>query len=72
MFCFSLTDDSVSLRVFAWGDRSVECGVIDCRWNDGDIPQYVCVIAVSCEYFLAVFENLEFIFAEKDEAATVA
>ena len=68
---FGLTDDAVSLRVFAWGDRSVECGVLDCGWNDGDIPQSVCVIAVSCEYSLAMFENLEFIFAEKGEAAVI-
>ena len=58
MFCFGLTDDAVSLRVFAWGNISVECGVLECHWNDRDIPQSVCVIAVSCEYLLAVFENL--------------
>ena len=30
------------------------------------------MVAVSCEYLLAVFENLEFIFAEQGEAAVVA
>ena len=71
MFCFGLTDDNFSLWVFAWYDKSVECGVLYCRWNDGDVPQSVCVVAVSCEYFLAVFENLEFILAEKGEAAVI-
>ena len=69
---FGLTDDAVSLGVIAWDDSSVECGVLYCRWNDGGIPQSVCVVAVSCEYFPAVFENLEFIFAEKGEADIVA
>ena len=72
MFCFGLTDDTVSLWVFALDNRSVECGVIYCRWNDGDVPQSVCVVAVSCEYFLAMFENLELIFVKKGEAAVVA
>ena len=72
MFCFGLTDDTVSLWVFAWNNSSVECGVLYCRWNDGDVPQSVFVVAVSCEYLLEIFENLEFIFAEKGEAAVVA
>ena len=71
-FFFGLADDAVSLRMFAWGDRSVEWGVLDCRWNDRDTPQSVCVIAVSCECLLAMFGNLEFIFAEKGEADIVA
>ena len=65
-------DDTVSLWMFAWDYRSVDCAVIYCRWNDGDIPQSVCEVAVSCEYLLDVFENLEFIFAEKGEADVVA
>ena len=47
-------------------------GFFYCRWNDGDVPQSVFLVAVSCEYFLTVFGNLEFIFAEKGEAAVVA
>ena len=69
---FGLTDDTVGLWVFAWYNSSVESVVIYCCWNDGDVAQSVCVVAVSCEYLLAVFENLEFIFAEKGEAAAVA
>ena len=38
LYFFGLTDDTVSLWVFAWDDRSVECGVLYCRWNDGDVP----------------------------------
>ena len=68
---FGLTDDAVRLWMFEWDDRSVECGVLYCRWNDRDVPQSVCVVAVYCEHLLAVFENLEFIFAEKGEAAVV-
>ena len=30
------------------------------------------MVAVSCEYLLAVFENLECVFAEKGEADVVA
>ena len=71
MFYFGLTDDTVGLWVFAWDDRSVKSGVLYCCWNDGDVPQSVCVDAISCEYFLAVFENLEFIFSEKGEADVV-
>ena len=67
-----MTDDTVSLWVFAWDNRSVEFGVLYCLWNDGDIPQSVCVVAVSCEYLLAVFEKLEFIFSEKGKAAVVS
>ena len=70
-FVFGLTDYSVCLWVFEWDDRSVECGVFYFCWNDEDIPHYVCVVAVSCEYFLSVFENLEFIFAEQVEADVV-
>ena len=72
MFCFGLTDYDVFLWVFELDDRSVECGVFYFCWNDGDVPQSFCVVAVSYEYLLAVFENLEFIFYEKGEAAVVA
>ena len=65
-------DYDVCLWVFEWDDRSVECGVFYCCWNDGDVPQYVCVVALSCEYLLAVFENLEFIFSEQFKSAVVA
>ena len=64
MLCFGLTDYAVFLWVFEWDNKSVECGVFYCCWNDGDVPQSVCVISVSCEYLMAVFENLDFIFAE--------
>ena len=42
-----------------------------CCWNDGDVPQSIFVVAVSCEYLLAMFENLEFIFAGQVKAAVV-
>ena len=57
MFCFGLTDDTVNLWVLSWDDRSVECGVLYCHWNDGDVPQSVCVVGVSCEYLMYVFET---------------
>ena len=69
MFYFGLTDYAVCLCLFEWDNRSVECGLFYCCWNDGDVPQPVCVVAVSCEYLLAVFENLEFIFSEQGKAA---
>ena len=72
MFCFCLTDYAVCLWVSERDDWSVECGVLYCCWDDGDVPQSVCVVAVSCEYLLDVFENVEFIFAEQGEAAVVA
>ena len=55
---FGLTDYAVFLLVFEWDDRSVECGVLYCCWNDGDVPKSVCVVAVSCEYLLALFKNM--------------
>ena len=72
MFCFGFPDDTVCLWVFVWDYRSVECGVFYCRCYDGDVPQSVCVVAVSCEYLLAVFEDLEFVFAEQGEADVFA
>ena len=60
------------LWVFEWDDMSVECGVFYCCWNDGDAPQSVCVVAVSYEYLLAVFEKLELIFSEQGEVTAVA
>ena len=72
MFCFGLTDYAICLWVFEWNDRSVECGVFYCCWNDGGVPQSVFVVAVSCEYLMAVFKNLDFIFDEQVEAAVVA
>ena len=71
MYGFGLTYYAVCLWVFEWDNRSVECGVFYCCWNDGDFPQSVCVVAVFYEYLLAVFENLKFIFSEQGEAAVV-
>ena len=70
--CFGLRDNAICLWVFEWDDRSVECGVFYCCWNDGNVPQSVCMIEVSCEYLLDVFENLECIFADQGKAAVVA
>ena len=72
MYCFGLKGYAVCLWVFEWDDRSVEFGVPYCCLNDGDVPKSVCVVTVSCEYLLAVLENLEFIFSEQGEAAVVA
>ena len=72
MFFFGLTYYAVCLWVFEWDDRSVECGVFNSCWNDGDVPKSVCVVALSCEYLLAMFENLEFIFSEQGKAAVVS
>ena len=55
--------------MFERDDSSVGCGVFYCCLDDGEVPQSVCVVAVSCEYLLTVFENLEFIFDEQGEAA---
>ena len=63
MFCFGLIDYDVCMWVSERGDSSVGCGVFYCCWNDGDVPYSVCVVAISCEYLLTVFENLECIFA---------
>ena len=55
---FGLTDYAIFLLVFEWDNRSVECGVFYCCWDYGDVQQSVCVVEVSCDYLLAVIENL--------------